>query len=107
MSRRESTVRVAFRLRVKPEKLDAYILEHSRVWPELLQEMSEAGIRNYTIFADGAELFGYYECDDPAAVDSAMAASETNRRWQAFMDGYLDRVPDTAPPRMTEVFRMD
>ena len=56
--------RVAFRLWVKPDRLAEYKDIHQRVWPELLRDMHDAGIRNYTIFADGNELFGYLECDD-------------------------------------------
>ena len=56
--------RVAFRLWVKPERLEAYKRLHQEVWPELLEDMRAASIRNYSIFADGPELFGYLECDD-------------------------------------------
>ena len=56
--------RVAFRLRVRPERLAEYKQLHQDVWPELLDDMRAASIRNYSIFADGPELFGYLECDD-------------------------------------------
>src|SRR5215212_786180 len=68
--------RVAFRLRVRPERLAEYKQLHQDVWPELLDDMRAASIRNYAIFADGPELFGYLECDDWDAATEALARSD-------------------------------
>lgn len=103
-------MRVAFRMRVQPGQLDAYIAEHTRVWPELLADLKAAGYRNYTIFNDGLDLFGYYECDDAEAANAAMARSDANRRWQAHMSHYLEQAPDpdSGPAQLlTEIFRLD
>lgn len=86
--------RVAFRLRVKPERLDEYIRIHAEVWPELLDDLTEAGYRNYSIFADGPELFGYLECDDWNAAQAALSGSDANRRWQAWMSDFLETPVD-------------
>jgi L-rhamnose mutarotase len=103
--------RVAFRLWVQPEKLEEYKRLHRAVWPELLADLRAAGVRNYSIFADGSELFGYLECDDWTAVNAALADSAANRRWQEFMRGYLATPvdPDAAEPLrlLEEVFRME
>lgn len=86
--------RVAFRLKVKPDKLDEYVRLHGEVWPELLADLKAAGYRNYSIFADGPELFGYFECEDLDASQAAMACSDANHRWQAFMADYLETPVD-------------
>ncbi len=86
--------RVAFRLRVKPERLDEYIRIHAEVWPELLDDLTEAGYRNYSIFADGPELFGYLECDDWNAAQATLSGSDANRRWQAWMSDFLETPVD-------------
>lgn len=86
--------RVAFRLRVKPDRLDEYIRIHAEVWPELLRDLTAAGYRNYSIFADGPELFGYLECDDWNAAQVALAGSDANRRWQDRMSEYLETPVD-------------
>lgn len=103
--------RVAFRLRVQPGKLDEYVRLHTEVWPELLADLQQAGYRNYSIFADGHDLFGYFETDDADAAQAAMANSDANRRWQAFMADYLETPVDpegkTGMHLLTEVFRMD
>jgi L-rhamnose mutarotase len=91
--------------------LEEYKRLHREVWPDLLADMRAAGMRNYSIFADGPELFAYLECDDWAAVNAALAKSDANRRWQEFMRGYLATPvdPDAAEPLhlLEEVFRLD
>jgi L-rhamnose mutarotase len=103
--------RVAFRLWVRPDKLEEYKRLHREVWPDLLADMRAAGIRNYSIFSDGPELFGYLECDDWNSVNAALATSDANRQWQEFMRGYLATPVDPDAPEplrlMDEVFRMD
>lgn len=81
--------RIAFRLRVREDRLEEYKILHRQVWPELLADMRAAGYRNYSIFADGADLFGYLECDDWDAAQRRLSGSDANRRWQAFMADYL------------------
>jgi len=103
-------MRVAFRLKVRPGKLDEYLEHHTKVWPELLQDLTAAGYRNYSIFNDGNDLFGFFECDDCDAANAAMAKSDANRRWQSFMSSFLEAAPDPeAGPTvmMQEVFRLD
>jgi L-rhamnose mutarotase len=103
--------RIAFRLRVRPERLAEYKQLHQDVWPELLDDMRSASIRNYSIFADGPELSGYLECDDWSAAAEALSRSDANRRWQELMSDYLATPVDpvaSEPLRvMDEVFRMD
>ena len=60
--------RTGFVLQVRPDKIDDYVEAHKRVWPELLDALRSAGIRNYTIFRAGTNVFGYFEADD---LDSA------------------------------------
>ena len=40
---------VCFLLRVQPERLEEYLQAH-QVWPEMLDAMHNAGIRNYSMF---------------------------------------------------------
>ncbi len=102
------TQRSAFVLRVCPDKIDEYVEAHRRVWPEMLAALRDAGIRNYTIFRNGNEMFGYFESDDLVAAAAYMEAQEVNARWQDTMAGLLEeRVPDAGPPRLEEIFRLD
>ena len=102
------TQRNAFVLHVRPDKIDDYIKAHKEVWPEMLAALRGAGIRNYSIFRNGNEMFGYFESDDLEAAAAYMEAQEVNARWQDTMAELLDqRVPDAGPPLLEEIFRLD
>ena len=102
------TQRSAFVLRVRPDKIDEYVEAHRNVWPEMLAALRSAGIRNYTIFRHGNEMFGYFESDDLEAAAASMETQDVNARWQDAMAGLLEeRVPDAGPSALEEVFRLD
>jgi L-rhamnose mutarotase len=100
--------RSAFVLRVKPDRIDDYVEAHRAVWPDMLQALTDAGIRNFSIFRDGTQVFGYFEADDLERAGAHMAAQEVNNRWQDAMAQLLEeRVPDAGPPALEEIFRLD
>jgi L-rhamnose mutarotase len=102
------TQRSAFVLRVRPDRIDDYVAAHAEVWPELLAALKQAGIRNYSIFRDGNQVFGYFEGDDLEAAARFLDAQEVCTRWQDAMAGLLEeRVPDAGPPALPEIFRLD
>lgn len=100
--------RTAFVLRVRPERIDEYVEAHEAVWPEMLDALRSAGIRNYTIFRNGNEMFGYFEAEDLEAAGRYLEGQEVSARWQDAMAELLEeRVPDSGPPPLEEVFRLD
>jgi len=100
--------RTAFVLRVRPERVDEYVEAHEAVWPEMLDALRGAGIRNYTIFRNGNEMFGYFEAEDLEAAGRYLEGQEVSARWQDAMAELLEeRVPDSGPPPLEEVFRLD
>jgi L-rhamnose mutarotase len=102
------TERTAFVLRVRPEKMDEYVETHRDVWPEMLAALRGAGIRNYTIFRAGNEMFGYFEADDLAAAERYLSQQEVCTRWQDHMAALLEeRVPDGGAASLEEIFRLD
>ena len=54
----------AWVLEVRPGYEDEYKKRHDEIWPEMVQMLSDAGLRNYNIFRHGLTLFGYFETDD-------------------------------------------
>jgi L-rhamnose mutarotase len=102
------TQRAGFVLRVKPDRLDEYVAAHAQVWPEMLEALKGAGIRNYTIFRAGNEMFGYFEADDLDRAQAFLAGQLVSARWQDAMADFLEeRVPDQGPAPLEEVFRLD
>jgi L-rhamnose mutarotase len=74
----------------------------------MLQALKDAGIRNYTIFRAGSEMFGYFEADDLEQAAAYLAEQEVSARWQDAMAELLEeRVPDGGPPPLEQVFRLD
>lgn len=75
---------------VKEGMLDEYKRRHDEIWPEMSQMLHDAGIRNYTIWNVGNELFGYYECEKGAqyALDY-QANSPVVAKWNVYMDDIL------------------
>ena len=50
----------AWRAILKPGMKNEYKRRHDEIWPEMIEVLKKAGIRNYTIWLTGDELFGYY-----------------------------------------------
>ena len=79
--------RVAQRIGLPVENREEYLRLHEAVWPAVEQTLTDAGIRNYSIFLDGEDLFSYFEVDDATTLDDALARvaadPETQRWWTA------------------------
>ena len=102
------TERSAFVLDVRPEQMDEYVQAHRDVWPEMLDALRSVGIRNYTIFRHGNQMFGYFEAEDVEAAARYLAEQDVSARWQGAMAQLLEeRVPESGPQSLEEVFRLD
>lgn len=103
--------RVCFTLKIRPERVEEYRRQHARVWPEMLEALTTAGWRNYSLFvAEGGTVIGYFECDDVDAARAAMQATDVNTRWQAEMVPLLDTAGQRADEAMQdhpEIFHLD
>lgn len=103
--------RFAWKGRIRPGMQAEYKRRHDEIWPEMIEVLRRAGIRNYTIWTDGDELFGYYECEHGAAfAERAQAESPVVDRWNAYMRDVLELEMDPrtgAQPRLVQVFCMD
>lgn len=103
--------RMAWKGRIKPGCKAEYVRRHKEIWPEMVEVLKSAGICNYTIFANGDELFGYYECEKGiAAAEKVQAESPVVDRWNEYMKDILELEmdPETgAQPKLEPVFRLD
>ena len=101
----------AWKATVRDGCLEAYKKRHDEIWPEMVKVLKDAGIRNYTIWNVGNELFGYYECEKGVrfAAD-AQSGSPVVARWNVFMKDVMimDTDPETgAQPQLQKVFELD
>lgn len=100
----------AWRAKVLDGKLEEYKKRHDEIWPELLAVLKEAGISNYSIWNNGNDLFGYYECNKGVAYAAKVQASSlVVDRWNEFMKSVMIMELDSetgAQPLMEKVFYM-
>lgn len=75
----------AWVLEVRPGYEVEYLKRHDEIWPEMLEALRAAGIRNYNIFRHGLTLFGYFETDDLEATKAYLRQSEVDKRWGTWM----------------------
>ena len=102
--------RYAWKAKVLPGMLDEYQKRHDAIWPELKEVLKAAGIRNYTIWNVGEDLFGYYECDSVAYAAKVQAESPVVDRWNEYMKDVMVMEMDPvtgAQPLMKQVFLLD
>lgn len=100
----------AWVLEVRPGHEEEYKRRHDEIWPEMTAALRQAGFRNYNIFRHGLTLFGYFECDDLAALQKAIAADPVNARWGAWMAPIMKIEIDPAtnfPFLLPQQFHMD
>ena len=95
--------RYAWKAAIKSGKRAEYIRRHDELWPEMKSVLKEAGIVNYSIWLDGEEVFGYYECEKGAeyALDY-QAESEVVKRWNVSMDPIMTMF-DCKPQKVFEL----
>ncbi len=103
--------RYAWKAMLKPGMKEEYKRRHDAIWPEMVALLKAAGIRNYTIWNVGDELFGYYECEkglDYAA--SVQAQSPIVDKWNQYMDDVMTMPldPDTGvQPKLERMFFLE
>ena len=101
----------AWTAKIKDGKKDEYIRRHNEIWPELVALLKEAGICNYTIWADGNKLFGYYECEKGIEfATKTQAQSPLVDKWNAYMKDVMEMELDPitgAQPQLVRVFTLE
>jgi L-rhamnose mutarotase len=105
--------RVCFRLKVRKEMMDEYVVRHAAVWPDMLAALSETGWSNYSLYLDRKDgtLIGYFETPSLAAAKAGMEKKEINAKWQADMAPFFDSLdgkrPDEGFLELEEVFHLN
>lgn len=100
----------AWKAKIKEGTIDEYEKRHNEIWPEMIDVLKFAGIKNYTIWNTGNELFGYYECDSIEYASRIQNISEVVKKWDEYMKDILimEKDPVTgAQPMLKQVFSME
>ena len=98
---------------LRPECQEQYRALHADVWPDVLRQIRESNLRNYTIFLRDGMLFSYFEYvgEDLEADLAAMAADPRTQEWWSLTDPCQQPVDTAAPGELwaplEEVFHVD
>lgn len=98
---------------MKPENFAEYDRLHADVWPEVLKQIRNSNIRNYSIYRYGELLFSYMEYvgTDFAGDMAAMAADPVTQKWWDVCMPLQVPVPDRAAGEwwadLPEIFHTD
>ena len=75
---------------IKQEYLGEYVSMHLKTWQEVLDEHTAAGIKNYSIFQNGCQMFYCFECDDVQRALKYLADSTVCQQWNAITSTMMD-----------------
>jgi L-rhamnose mutarotase len=70
------------------------------VWPEVLQSIRDAGIRNMEIYRYANRLFMIMDVDETFSFERKAAADEANEKvqeWETLMSNFQQVLPGTDP----------
>ena len=100
--------RIGFTMRLKPGNEEEYRQRHDDIWPELVELLRAKGLKNYTIFRGGLDLFGYVETDNPMAM-LELPQEELMQKWWKYMEPLMECNEDSSPKitLLEEAFHMD
>jgi len=103
-------LRNAFIMKLKPGFEEEYKRRHDEIWPELSEELSRAGVSDYSIFLDEASLtlFAVQKLTDDNRADG-LPETDIVKKWWEYMADIMDTNPDNSPVciPLREVFHMD
>lgn len=87
-------------LKSDPALIEAYEAYHEKVWPEVLESISAAGIVDLQIYRWQNRLFMIMETDEHFSFEAKAAADAANpkvQEWEALMWKYQEALPGTKP----------
>lgn len=88
----------AFRMQLKPGSVEEYRRRHDAIWPELSALLTEAGIRDYSIFLDedSLSLFAVLRAM-PDSTRETLPNHPVMRRWWDYMAPLMEVEPGNRP----------
>jgi L-rhamnose mutarotase len=100
---------IAFRMVLNPGMREEYERRHAEIWPELVDALHNAGVREYRIFFDPGtdHLFAFLMRTTHHTMD-ALPELEVMRKWWDYMADIMQTAPDHSPLQqpLEQVFRL-
>jgi len=83
--------RLLFVMNLHPGVEAEYEKRHAAVWPALLEDIWNAGLRNCSLFRRELNVYAYAECHpDRATCLAALSESKTNAEWSAWFGDIVE-----------------
>ena len=103
--------RCAFKMNISSGNIAEYKKRHDNIPQELVAELRQAGIRNYSIYydTDTQILFAFQE-QTPDNTAASLPETEAVKKWWAYMNDGIMEYNDKGQPvsvELEEVFHMD
>ena len=101
---------VAFKMKLNPGMASEYKKRHDAIWPELSNELTKAGVYDYSIFLDEETniLFAVHKLKEKNR-SNMLAELEIVRKWWDYMADIMEVNSDKSPVIvfLKNVFHMD
>lgn len=102
--------KIAFVMTLKPGLEQEYKKRHDEIWPELVEELKEAGVSDYSIFHEESsnKLFAVLKREEKHSMDD-LPAKQVVKKWWAFMADIMETHDDNSPVAtdLKRVFHLD
>ncbi len=101
--------RACFYLRIFPGTEAEYDRRHAEIWPELVTEIGESGLRNFSGFRRGTDVWYFVEAEDVKAAFAAHGPKPANQRWNRYFRDVIAQITDDSGELLwyDEVFHSD
>ena len=101
---------VAFTMKLKAGFEAEYKKRHDEIWPELVKQLEDAGVSDYSIFLDPKTLvlFAVQKVKDHD-TSAELPQTAIVKKWWKFMGDIMETNPDHSPVSvdLVTVFHMD
>ena len=82
--------RACFTFEIYPDQADEYKKRHDEIWPELVEAIQEAGLKNYSLFRRGNQVIAYVECHpDIETAFGKIGETEVNTKWSEWFEDVI------------------
>jgi L-rhamnose mutarotase len=102
--------RACFYLRIFPGTEAEYDRRHREIWPELVDEIRESGLRNFSGFRRGTDVWYFVEGDpDVGTAFGVHGPKPANQRWNRYFRDVIAQITNDAGELLWyhEVFHAD